>query len=100
MNTTVKKLALPELQATPHEAPLHPNYLGLVGDIEVQCTVRIGSLTLSIKELRQLHQGQLLPLAQKTTEPVDIILNDHLIAKGELMSCDNQYAVCITELLS
>lgn len=101
MNTAIKKIGLPELERSlPDHTPLSPDYLGLIGDIKVACTVRIGHMTLSIQELRQLYQGQLLQLTQKTNEPVDVILNDHLIARGELMSCEDNYAVRITELLS
>ncbi|USQ13096.1 FliM/FliN family flagellar motor switch protein [Legionella lytica] len=98
MSITVKKVSLKEHAPQTEGQFLNQNYLGLVGDIEVQCTVRIGTLNLSIAELKDLKSGQELLLAQKTDEPVEIILNDRVIARGELMSHDDHFAVQITEI--
>jgi flagellar motor switch protein FliN/FliY len=101
MSITVKKVNLTEQAPQPLEGVLSTkNYLGLVGDIEVQCTVRIGTLNLSIGELKDLQPGQALCLDQKTHEPIEIILNDRVIARGELMSHEDQFAVQITEIAS
>lgn len=98
MSITVKKVSLQEHAPQTEGQFLNQNYLGLVGDIEVRCTVRIGTLNLSIAELKDLKSGQELLLAQKTDEPVEIILNDRVIARGELMSHDDHFAVQITEI--
>jgi flagellar motor switch protein FliN/FliY len=99
MSITVKKIALPELCETTMDdtSPIN-NPLSLVGNVEVNCYVRIGTLTLTIAELSQLKQGQILKLAESTQDPVDIILNQRVIARGELMSCDDCFAVQITEI--
>lgn len=99
MSITVKKIALPELCETVIEetSPIN-NPLSLVGNVEVNCYVRIGTLTLTIAELGELKQGQLLKLAESTQDPVDILLNQRVIARGALMSCDDCFAVQITEV--
>ena len=99
MTITVKKVAY--IEQAPNESDstlINENYLSLVGDIEVECMVRLGTLTMSINTLRQLKHGELLPLQQKTNEPVDILLNNQVIARGELMSVDDYFAVQITEI--
>lgn len=98
MSITVKKIALNEHSIQTEGEVINSNYLGLVGNIEVQCSVRVGTLTLTIAELRQLKTGQVLHLTQKTNDPIDIILNDQVIAKGELMSYDDQFAIQITQV--
>jgi flagellar motor switch protein FliN/FliY len=98
MSITVKKVNLKEHAPQTEGQFLNQNYLGLVGDIEVQCTVRIGTLNLSIAELKELKSGYELRLDQKTDEPVEILLNDRVIARGELMSHDDHFAVQITEI--
>ncbi|WP_028388028.1 FliM/FliN family flagellar motor switch protein [Legionella fairfieldensis] len=104
MSITVKKIALPEQikQETPIEEnrPLVDNYLNLVGAVEVECQIRVGTLTLTIAELSQLKQGQILPLHQKTHEPIDIVLNNQIIAHGELMAAEDHFAIRITEIAS
>ena len=98
MTITVKKVALAEQQSQTEGTILNKNYLGLVSNIEVQCTIRIGTLKLTIAQLRELRVGQALHLDQQTNEPVDIIVHDKVIARGELMSHENNFAVQIIEV--
>lgn len=71
--------------------------MDLVASLEIECQVRLGSITISISELRRLQQGQILRLDQKTHEPIDILVNNQVIARGELMSADDCFALLITE---
>lgn len=99
MTLTVKKIAFPEQQLVQTECePVLTNALSLVGGVEVACLVRLGSLTMTINELRQLKSGQILPLQQKTHEPIDLLVNNQVIARGELMSCDDYFAIQITAI--
>lgn len=99
MSITVKKVALCEQHSTADIGNfIAESHLGIVGNIEVDCLVRLGTLTLSIAELRQLRQGQTLSLQQRTHEPVDIVLNNQVIARGDLMSSDDCFAIQITEI--
>ena len=98
MSISVKKVALSEQQSQVEPTAINKNYLGIVNAIEVQCTVRIGTLNLSIAQLRDLKLGQALNLCEHTDEPVDILLHDKVIARGELMSHEQHFAVQITEV--
>lgn len=100
MNNIVKKVVLAEQQSHTEEQSINKNYLNLVGNIEVKCSIRIGTLSLTIAELKELKSGQMLQLDQKTHEPVEIVLNDRVIAKGELMSYEEHFAIQITEVAS
>jgi len=98
MNISVKKVVLAEQQSQIEPGAINKNYLGLVNNIEVQCTVRIGTLNLTIAQLRELKLGQALHLCEHTDEPVDILLHNKIIARGELMSHEQHFAVQITEV--
>ena len=101
MTITLKKIALAKQQPAATEGTLvTENYLGVIGGVEVACLVRLGTLTMTISELRQLKQGETLSLQQKTDEPVDIVLNNQVIARGALMSCEDNFAIQITEVCS
>ncbi len=103
MSITVKKIALSQQQPPPEgEGALlvNDNYLSIIASMEIECQVRLGSLTLTIEEFRQLKQGQILPLAQKTHEPIDVLVNNQVIARGELMSAGDCFAILITEISS
>ncbi|MFC3909493.1 FliM/FliN family flagellar motor switch protein [Legionella dresdenensis] len=99
MTVTIKKIALAEQQPANNEGTaVNANYLDLIGNIEIECFVRLGTLNLTIAELKQLKEDQLFTLAQKTSEPVDLVLNNQVIARGELMSCEECFALKITEV--
>lgn len=100
MTVTVKKIALAEQTPSSQGQMITDNHLGLIGNVEVQCSVRVGTLTLTIDELRQLKSGQTMVLQQKTHEPVDIIVNNQVIARGELMCCDDNFAIQIVDVCS
>ncbi len=101
MTITVKKIAMPEQHPTHIDTKgITENTLSLVGGVEINCLVRLGTLTMTIGELQSLKQGQILSLEQKTHEPVDILVNHQVIARGKLMSCEDQYAIQITEVHS
>lgn len=100
MTITVKKIALAEQQPASTEVPAADNYLSLIGGVEVTCHVRLGTLTMTVAELSQLKQGQTLSLQQKTYEPIEILLNQQVIARGDLMSCEENFAIQITEICS
>jgi flagellar motor switch protein FliN/FliY len=100
MSIRVKKISLNEHHTQTEGQIINKNYLGLIGDIEVRCTIRVGTFNLTIAELKELKSGQVIHLDQKTNEPVDIVLNERVIARGELMSHEDRFAVQITEVMS
>lgn len=100
MNITLKKIALSEHEKIDTESQLPLNNNSFLNHIEVPCMIRLGTLTLSIAELNQLKQGQILELEQKTQEPVQLLINNQVIALGELMCCDEHFAIQIKEIYS
>lgn len=100
MTITVKKIAFAELSEARQEQRATDECMAFIGNVQVECLIRLGTLTLTIDELRQLKQGQTLTLAQQTHEPLDIVLNNQVIARGELMCCEEHFAIQITEVCS
>ncbi|PJD92372.1 MAG: hypothetical protein CK426_08940 [Legionella sp.] len=98
MNTGIKKIALTEQQSPQQRTETNPQYLSLVQHLEVQCTIRIGTMHMTLGQLKELQLGQVLSLEQTTDEPVDVLLHDKVIARGELMSHENYFAIQITEV--
>lgn len=100
MNTSVKKITLAEHAPEAEGALLHSESVNLVADLSIQCSIRIGTVQVTIAELKQLKYGQTLLLEQKTSDPLEIMVNDKVIAKGALMSHEDKFAIQITELAS
>ncbi|MFI4962596.1 MAG: FliM/FliN family flagellar motor switch protein [Legionellales bacterium] len=98
MSSNIKKVALAEQLTEQDDQVLQTDYLSLVGTIEVQCSIRLGTVRLTIDELRQLKSGQALHLQQQTNAPIEVILNEKIIARGELMSYEDKFALQLTEV--
>lgn len=93
----VEPLCLPVQENNPQQN-IPVDYLPLISTLSVPCQVRIGTVEMSIAELNQLKKGQVLQLKEQINEPVAILINNQIIARGELMNCDDFFAVLITEL--
>ncbi|MBA2709665.1 MAG: FliM/FliN family flagellar motor switch protein [Tatlockia sp.] len=101
MTISVKKIALSEQQLQGgSKTLLNENYLNIVGNLEVECQIRLGTLSLTISELKELKLGQTFTLNQKTSEPIEILLNNQIIARGELLCAEDCFAMQITEIAS
>lgn len=74
--------------------------LQLLFDIPLNITVELGRTRLTLKEVMELGVGSLIELDKLTGEPVDIYVNNKLIAKGEVVVIDENFGVRITEIIS
>ncbi len=69
-------------------------------DIPLQVTVELGRTKRSVKEILELSCGSIIELDKLAGEPVDILVNNRLIAKGEVVVIDENFGVRITDILS
>lgn len=72
--------------------------LDMILDIPLEITVELGRTQMPINELLQLGPGSAVPLSRLEGEPVDILANDRLIAKGIVLVKDEKYGIQITEI--
>lgn len=76
-----------------------PN-LGLLMDIPLQITVELGRTKKVIKDILELGPGSIIELDKLAGEPVDILANNKLIAKGEVVVIDENFGVRVTDIIS
>lgn len=88
-------------QFTPESTPRagQPN-LELILDVGLQLSVELGRTTKRIKDILELTTGSILELDKLAGEPVDIIVNGKLLAKGEVVVIDENFGVRVTEIAS
>lgn len=77
-----------------------PPNLNLIMDISLQLSVEIGRTNKKIKEVLKLTNGSIVELDKLAGEPVDILINDKLLAKGEVIIIDENFGVRVTEIVS
>jgi flagellar motor switch protein FliN/FliY len=74
--------------------------LNLLLDIPLEITVELGRAKIQIQELLDLGPGSAISLSKLEGEPVDILANDKLIARGEVVLQNKKYGIRITEITS
>jgi flagellar motor switch protein FliN/FliY len=74
--------------------------LDLLLDIPLKVTVELGRTKKQIKEILELSQGSIIELDKLAGEPVDILVNQKLIAKGEVVVIDENFGVRVTDIIS
>ncbi len=74
--------------------------LNMLMDIPLQVTVELGRTKRSVKDILELVSGSIIELDKLAGEPVDILVNSRLIAKGEVVVIDENFGVRITDILS
>ncbi|WP_017187653.1 flagellar motor switch phosphatase FliY [Alkalibacillus haloalkaliphilus] len=74
--------------------------LDLLMDIPLNVQVELGRSSKSIKEILELSTGSIIELDKLAGEPVDILVNNKLIAKGEVVVIDENFGVRVSDILS
>ncbi|MBD3109434.1 flagellar motor switch phosphatase FliY [Bacillus sp. AGMB 02131] len=85
---------------TPHLQPNEAKNLNMLLDIPLQVTVELGRTNRSVKDILDLSAGSIIELDKLAGEPVDILVNSRLVAKGEVVVIDENFGVRVTDILS
>ncbi|MGB5423145.1 MAG: flagellar motor switch protein FliN [Desulfobacterales bacterium] len=72
--------------------------LDIILDIPLEVTVELGRTKMPIRDLLHLGPGSAVPLSRLEGEPVDILANNKLIARGVVLVKDEKYGIRITEI--
>ena len=95
---SVQSVQFSPLQSTAD--PHMPQNIGLILDVPLDVSVELGKTRKTIKEVLDLTQGSIIQLDKLAGEPVDLLVNGKLIAKGEVVVIDENYGIRITTILS
>ncbi len=72
----------------------------LILDIPLDVRVELGQVKMLVNELLAKGQGSIIELDKSTNEPLDIYVNNKLIAKGEVVTLDEKFGIRITDIIS
>ena len=65
----------------------------------LEVTLRFGQQSITLAKLAALGPGSVIELDRKVEEPIDLVLGDRVLARGEVMVVDGNYGLRVTELL-
>lgn len=74
--------------------------LDVVLDIPVTISMEIGRTKISIRNLLQLNQGSVVELDRLAGEPMDVLVNGTLIARGEVVVVNEKFGIRLTDIIS
>jgi len=78
---------------------LEKKNIGLIMDVPLEVTVELGRTRRLIKEILEFGPGSIIELDKLAGEPVDILVNGKVIAKGEVVVIDESFGVRITDII-
>jgi flagellar motor switch protein FliN/FliY len=98
MPTNVQAVQFPNLMTK--TIPQEAGNISLIMDVYMEMTVELGRTRKLIKEILSMGEGTIIELDKLAGEPVDILVNHKLIAKGEVVVIDENFGVRVTEIVS
>ena len=77
-----------------------PQNLDMIMDLPLEVSVRLGQSRILIRELLRLDKNSVLELDQGADEPLDIVVNDSVLARGEVVDIEGRLGIRITDIVS
>ncbi len=74
--------------------------LDLLRDIPLEITIELGRTKMLINDLLKLGQGSVIELAKEAGDTLEILANNRLIAKGDVVVVNKKYGIRLTEVIS
>ena len=88
---------LTPLDGESNQMPGHP--IDFLRDIELNVNVELGRTRLELDDVRRLQSGTVVALDRRTSEPVDVVVNGQLLARGEVIVMDGKLCVRVNEIV-
>jgi flagellar motor switch protein FliN/FliY len=74
--------------------------LDFVLDIPLRVTAELGRTKMSIREVLELGQGSVIELSKLAGEPLEVLVNDKLVARGEVVVVNEKFGIRLTDIIS
>lgn len=103
---TGRDISLEPFANTPEEGRSEPSpgsptveRLSAVFDVPVQLSAVLGRSSMPVNQLLRLGRGAVVELDRKVGEPIDIYVNNRLVARGEVLIVDDHLGITMTEII-
>ncbi len=74
--------------------------LDFILDIPLKVTAELGRSKMAVRDILQLSQGSVIELSKFAGEPLEILVNDKLIARGEVVVVNEKFGIRLTDIIS
>ena len=96
----MEQAPLDDLSAETGHVASEDENLNAILDIPISLSVVIGQTRISIRNLLQLNQGSVVELDRLAGEPLDVMVNNTLVAQGEVVVINDKYGIRLTDVIS
>ena len=79
---------------------MEENNLSRLLDIDLEAYIRFGAREMSLAELLDVGPGAVIPLDRQVTDPVDLIVGEKVVARGEVMLVQGKFGLRVTEVVT
>jgi flagellar motor switch protein FliN/FliY len=84
----------------PQPATAQPSNLDFLLDVPLKVSVQLGGARMVIRDLLQLGQGSIIELEKMAGEPMDVLIGDKLVARGEVVVVNERFGIRLTDIVS
>jgi len=95
-----QRFGFPDLSRELTDSPSPAFPITALQDVELDLRIELGRTELLIEEVLQLREGTVVPLDKLAGDPVDILVNGRLIARGEVLVLNDNFCVRVAEILT
>lgn len=96
--TDPQPATFPPLETKTNETSI--KNLDFILDIPMQVSVQLGSTKMLIRDLLQLGQGSVVELEKLAGEPLEVLVNHRLVARGEVVVVNEKFGIRLTDVVS
>ena len=97
---TDDRASFPTLEGSGKSPSAPPRGLEFILDIPLEVSAELGRATMLVNDLLQLGQGSVIELNKLAGEPLEILVNRRLVARGEAVVVNEKFGVRITDIIS
>jgi len=97
-NAEAKRLVVPELQPRSGGPSVLEKPQDAIRGVKVEVSVLLGAAAVAVGELFELKSGEVLALDRRIDQPLDLIVDGKVVARGELVVVENSLGLRITEI--
>ena len=90
--------SFPAMQGADTAGP--PKNIDFILDIPMSVSVYVGSTKMAIRDLLQLAQGSVIELDKLAGEPMEVMVNNKLVARGEVVVVNEKFGIRLTDVVS
>jgi len=95
----VERVDLPDLQAGQEPGPSGPGDIELLKDVDLAVKIELGRCQMFVEDVLKLAQGSVVELDKLAGDPVDVLVNDRLVARGEVLVLNDNFCVRISDIV-